>query len=148
MSLRRLVPRSILIAWVAAMFAAFVVSLIFLLVLSLRGTATVRPADLVMLLIAAFVAATMTGYCSLVLGIAVGIPLFGLWRRRGYKSLAAYFLAGVLLSGATIAAVSAAHYAFGFLEMQLLPLAFTIAAVAGPVASITVRRFERASSSP
>jgi hypothetical protein len=148
MSLRRLVPRSILIAWVATMFAAFVVSLIFLLLLSLRGTASVRPADLVMLPIVAFVAAVMTGYCSLALGIVVGIPLFGLWRRRDYKSLAAYLLAGVLLSGAAAAVVGAAHYLFGFLAMQLLPLAFTIAVVAGPVASITVRRFDRASSTP
>jgi hypothetical protein len=130
------------------MLAAFVVSLIFLLVLTLRGAAPVRPVDLMMLPIVAFVAATMTGYCSLVLGIVVGIPLFGLWRSRGYKSVAVYLLAGVLLTSAAIAAVSAAHYLFGFLELQLLPLAFTIAVVAGPVASLTVRRIERASLSP
>jgi hypothetical protein len=147
MSLRRLIPRSIIVAWVATMLAAFVVSLVFLSVLSLKGATIVRLTDFLMLPIVAFVAATMTGYCSLALGIVVGIPLFGFWRKRGYKSVAAYLLAGVLLSGTAVAAVSAAHYIFGFLAMQLVPLAFIIAGIAGPVAALTVRRFERVSYS-
>jgi hypothetical protein len=84
--------------------------------------------------IAAFVTFPFAGVSALLLGV----PLFSLWRRLGFKSVLLYFLAGVLMSLVLSALVLAAHHFFRFLDSDL-PLAFAIIVVGGPTAALTVR---------
>lgn len=144
MSLRTLVPRSIAVAWAATIAVAFVVSLLFYVVADFRGSAPLEWQDLAMAPIAAFVSACMSAYVSLGIALVCGIPIFYVWRRLGLTSVAAYLFAGALLSMFSLALLYAAYQLKIFLYGQplLIKIAVTIALVSGPVAALTVRRFD------
>ena len=125
MSLRTLVPRSIAVAWAATIATAFVVSLLFSLVAGFRSNSPVQWQDLAMAPIFA-------------------IPIFYGLRRRGLTSVRAYLFAGALLSMLSLALLYTAYHFKIFLYGQpsLVRIAVTIALVAGPVAALTMRRFD------
>jgi len=145
MSLRTMVPRSIIVAWVATMAVAFVVSLLFSLVAEFRSDSPIQWQYLAMAPLFAFVASAVSAYFSLGIALGCGIPIFYALRRLGLKSVSAYLSAGVLLSIISLALLYAAYQFKMFLYDQpwLVKIAITISLVAGPVAALTVRKFDR-----
>jgi hypothetical protein len=144
MSLRTLVPRSIAVAWAATIAIAFVVSLLFSLVAGFRSNSPVQWQDLAMAPIFAMMAAAVSAYESLGIALVFGIPIFYGLRRLGLTSVRAYLFAGALLSMASLALLYTAYQFKIFLYGQpsLVRIAVTIALVAGPVAALTMRRFD------
>jgi hypothetical protein len=145
MSLRSLVPRSIVLGWVATIVVAFVVSFLFYLIAEFSSNVPIRWQDLAIVPIAALMSACMSAYVSLGIALICGIPVFYAWRRFGFTSVAAYLFAGALLSTIALASLYAAYKYRGFLDGQpfIVKIAVTIALVAGPVAALTVRRIEK-----
>jgi hypothetical protein len=144
MSLRTLVPRSIAVAWGATIAVAFVVSLLFSLVAGFRGNSPVQWQDMAMAPIFALMAAAVSAYVSFGIALFGGIPIFYVMRRRGLTSVRAYLVAGALLSIISLALLFAAYQFKIFLYGQpsLVRIAVSIASVAGPVAALTMRRFD------
>ena len=85
MSLRSLVPLSIVHGWVATTVVAFVVSFLFYLIAELSSNVPVRWQDLAIVPIAALMSACMAAYVSLGIALVCGIPLFYAWRRFGFS---------------------------------------------------------------
>jgi len=143
MSLRTLVPRSIAVAWASTIAVAFVVSLLFSLVAGFRSNSPVQWQDVAMAPIFAFMAAAVSAYVSLGIALIFGIPIFYGFRRLGLTSMRAYLFAGALLSTLSLALLYTAYQCKIFLYGQpsLVRIAVTIALVAGPVAALTMRKF-------
>lgn len=144
MSLRTLIPRSIAVAWAATIAVAFVVSLLFSLVAGLRSNSPVQWQDMAMAPIFALMAAAVSAYVSLGIALVCGIPIFYVLRRLGLTSVRAYLLAGALLSIFSLVVLYTAYEFKIFLYGQpsLVRIAVTIALIAGPVASLTMRKFD------
>jgi hypothetical protein len=145
MSLRTLVPRSIAVAWAATIAVAFVVSLLFSVVAEFRSNAPVQWQDMAMAPIFALMAAAVSAYVSLAIALVFGIPIFYVLRRLGLTSVRAYLFAGALLSMLSLVLLYTAYQFKIFLYGQpsLVRIAVSIALVAGPVATLTMRRFDR-----
>lgn len=145
MSLRSLVPRSIAVAWAATIAVAFIVSLLFYAVAEFRGNAPVEWQDIAMVPVFALVAAAVSANVSLGIALVWGIPIFYVSRRFGLTSVRAYFFAGALLSLLSLLLLYAAYQFKIFLygAPLLLRIAVSIALVSGPVAALTMRRFDR-----
>jgi len=141
MSLRTLVPRSIVVAWAATIASAFVVSLLFSLVAGFRGNSPVQWQDLAMAPIFATMAAAVSAYVSFGIALVFGIPIFYGLSRLWLTSVRAYLFAGALLSMLSLALLYTAYQFKIFLYGQpsLVRIAVTIALVAGPVAALTMR---------
>jgi hypothetical protein len=144
MLLRTLVPRSIAVAWTATIAVAFVVSSLFSLVAGFRGNSPVQWQDMAMAPIFALMAAAVSAYVSLGIALVGGIPIFYVLRRRGLTSVRVYLFAGALLSMISLALLYTAYQFRIFLYGQpsLVRIAVSIALVAGPVAALTMRRFD------
>jgi hypothetical protein len=144
MSLRTLVPRSIAVAWAATIAVAFVVSLLFSLVAGFRSNSPVQWQDMAMAPIFALMAAAVSAYVSLGIALVGGIPIFYVLRRRQLTSVRAYLFAGALLSMISLALLYTAYQFKIFLYGQpsLVRIVVSIALVAGPVAGLTMRRFD------
>jgi hypothetical protein len=91
--------------------------------------------------VCAFVALPM----SVVAAIAIGVPILTLWRRRGHRSILAYFFAGALMSVLVAVVLSIWRRMSGdFLWLDSdYWLAMSIVAVSGPIAALTVRAVAR-----
>jgi hypothetical protein len=88
------------------------------------------------------VAALVTLPFAIISALVIGVPLFLYWRRRGFTSVAMYFLAGAIISGVLAVALALAHAVAGFLTGGFdFPLALSIIVLGGPVAALTVRSF-------
>lgn len=86
------------------------------------------------------VAALVTLPFAIVSALVIGVPLFLYWRRRGFTSLAMYFLAGAIMSAVLALALALAHAIAGLLTSGFdFPLALSITILGGPVAALTVR---------
>jgi hypothetical protein len=120
------------------------VSLLFSLVAGFRSNSPVQWQDMAMAPIFALMAAAVSAYVSLGIALVGGIPIFYVLRRRGLTSIRAYLLAGALLSMISLALLYAAYQFKIFLYGQpsLVRIAVSIALVAGPVAALTMRKFE------
>jgi hypothetical protein len=145
MSLRTLIPRSIAVAWAATIAVAFVVTLLFSVVAEFRSNAPVQWQDLAMVPVVALMAAAVSAYVSLGIALVCGIPIFYVLRRLGLTSARAYLLAGALLSMLSLVLLYTAYQFKIFLYGQpsLVRIAVSIALIAGPVAALTVRKFDR-----
>jgi hypothetical protein len=145
MSLRTLVPRSIAVAWAATIAVAFVVSLLFCAIGELRGNTPVQLQDIAMVPIFALMATAVAANVSLGIALVCGIPIFYVLRRLGLTSVRAYLFAGALLSMLSLVLLYTAYEFKIFLYGQpsLVMIAVSIALVAGPVAALTMRRFDR-----
>jgi hypothetical protein len=145
MSLRTLIPRSIAVAWAATIAVAFVVSLLFSLVAGFRGNSPVQWQYMAMAPIFALMAAAVSAYVSFGIVLVCGIPIFYVLRRLGLTSVRAYLFVGALLSILSLVLLYTAYEFKIFLYGQpsLVKIAVTIAIVAGPVASLTMRKFDR-----
>jgi len=140
----RLIPRSIVIAWAATIVTAFVVSLPFYAAGLLGDNDPFRWQDLAMIPLAAIMCACVSACVSLCIALVCGMPIFYIWRRLGYRSLTAHFLAGVLLSICALVLLFAVYPFTIILYGQpcITAIAVTIALVAGPVAALTVHRVD------
>jgi hypothetical protein len=145
MSLRTLVPRSIAVAWAATIAVAFVVTLLFSVVAEFRSNVPVQWQDMAMAPVVALVAAAVSAYVSLGIALVCGVPIFYVLHRLGLTSVRAYLFAGALLSVLSLVLLYTAYQFKIFLygERSLVRIAVSIALVAGPVAALTVRRFDR-----
>jgi len=150
MSLRTLIPRSIAVAWAATIAVAFVVSLLLSLVAGFRSNSSVHWQDMAMAPIFALIAAAVSAYVSLGIALVCGVPIFYVLRRLGLTSVRAYLFAGTLLSMLSLALLYMAYEFKIFLYGQpsLVRIGVSIALVAGPVAALTMRRFDRSLGPP
>lgn len=144
MSLRTLVPRSIAVASAATIVVAFVVSLLFSLVVGFRSNSPVQWQDMAMAPIFALTAAAVSAYVSLGVALVCGIPIFYSLRRLRLTSIRWYLFAGALLSILSLGLLYTAYQFKIFLYGQplLIKIAVTIALVASPVAALTIRRLD------
>lgn len=144
MSLRTLVPRSIAVAWAATIVVAFIVSLLFSLVVGIRSNSPVQWQDMAMAPIFALTAAAGSAYVSLGVALVCGTPIFYSLRRLGLTSIRWYLFAGALLSILSLGLLYTAYQFKIFLYGQplLIKIAVTIALVAGPVAALTMHRLD------
>lgn len=92
----------------------------------------------------ALMAAAVSAYVSLGIALVCGIPMFYSLRRRGLTSVGAYLFAGALLSMLSLALLYTAYHFKIFLYGQpsLVRIAVSIALVAGPVAALTMHKFD------
>jgi hypothetical protein len=98
----------------------------------------------------ALMAAAVSAYVSLGIALVGGIPIFYVLRRLGLTSVRAYLFAGALLSMLSLALLYTAYQFKIFLYGQpsLVRIAVSIALVAGPVAALTMRRFDGSVEAP
>jgi hypothetical protein len=139
----------------AAVFAVVVVAFLggcLFVVVTVDGYQLSKTGDYIGVMgyvgfVCAFVALPM----SILAAIIVGAPILTVWQRRGYTSIVAYLLAGILMSVIVALVLSVARrilsdFLWGDDDYWL---ALAIVAVAGPVAALTVRAvaFHKQSSS-
>ncbi|MBS1994682.1 MAG: hypothetical protein JSS86_00170 [Cyanobacteria bacterium SZAS LIN-2] len=70
----------------------------------------------------------------------VGVPLFSLLDRRGYRAVGAHVGAGFLMAVVAAGLLAGSHYIWGFFDGALVLLAVLASAIAGPVAGFVVWR--------
>jgi hypothetical protein len=100
--------------------------------------ATYNDAGLAILLEFGLITAMTALPGAIVLTGGVGYPLFRLWVRRGYSSIAAYVGGGIIVAMIGALIVTAAHTFAGFLLGKDFVFAMLLIAASGPVAGFVV----------
>lgn len=79
----------------------------------------------------------------IVLTVGLALPLFRLWIRRGYASVAAFAAGGVIIATVGASIISVLHFAADFLVTNDYLFALVLIGTAGPVAGIVIWYWSR-----
>jgi hypothetical protein len=85
-----------------------------------------------------FITALIASPAAFVLTLGAGFPLFHLWVRRGYSSIAVYVGGGIIVAMIAALIMVVAHTFAGFLLGNDFLFAMLLIAVSGPVAGFVV----------
>jgi hypothetical protein len=109
---------------------------------SVSRVSTMRPSyndlNLGVLLEFGLLTAMIALPATLVLTCGVGFPLFRLWIRRGYSSVAVYVGGGIIIAAVGASIIAAAHILTGLFSGSDFVFAMLILGVSGPVAGFVV----------
>jgi hypothetical protein len=109
---------------------------------SVSAATAVRPsyndAGFMVLLNFGLITAMVALPVTLALTCGVGLPLFRLWMRRGYSSVAAYIGGGIIIAMVGALIIATAHFLADFLVDSNFLFAMLIIGVSGPVAGFVV----------
>jgi hypothetical protein len=94
--------------------------------------------NLVELLPMGFVTALIALPMVLALTLGAGLPLFRLWLRRGYSSVAAYIGGGIIVAAIGTLIVAAAHVFAGFLLGSDFIFSVLLIGISGPIAGFVI----------